>query len=845
MRRLHPEPAASVFTAYLAGILLTEWLHWGTWPLLFLTTGIFLAVLLPPCRSSAPLLIVGIFFLLGGLGYNLSMHRIPPASLRFQTSPKRSVTVIGVIRSFPEISAERTRFLLDAERCDGRKAAGRVQVSLMYVRKGNRENRLRRNLRYGDRIRLSGRFLPPRDYGNPGAFDYAGYLARRGIGLTTATSGRHIRILGRNLGNPLIGVVLAQKRAFHDFIGKILNGEIGAVLPALIVGDRSGLDENLRRRFADAGAAHLLAISGLHVGFAVLFFYTLLLILFRFLLPLRWLRQSRFWCIPSRLASIGSLFFLVYYVILSGGRTATIRAAIMIGVFLLSRILERSRDLLYTLLVAAFVILLWSPPSCFAVDFQLSFAAVTAMVLYDRSRQKRSILEKEEEESRDRQPALRSAPAERRPWKWAAKGGAVFAVTLLAFAATLPITAAVFHRVSPAGLVSNLLLVPLTGLIIVPCGMAAFFLFQLSPVLAVYPAKMAGFGISLLLTGVDFFGSGPLRPVWVVPPPAGWIVLFYLVLLLLLMIAQIRPVYRLVSVFLLSVLFAGAVLGLGKGKGDGKLHIDILDVGNAASTLVVFPDGKTLLIDGGGSYSSSWDVGRNLILPALLTLRVRKIDLMILTHPHPDHLNGLVGLLEELPVGEVWEGWRTFPSEMYHRFRKEIHDRGILRRYIGAGKMTRSLGETRIEVLRVTEDPGKTDHSAVNNGSLIVKIGLRRFSFLDMADLEVEGEDALIRRYRSELKATVLEVGHHGSRTSSQATFLDVVRPEAAVISVGAYNRFGHPAAEVLGRLCYIAPKKRIDRTDRDGMIGITTDGERFEMTPFRKGFALDLQGVL
>ncbi|NOY52638.1 MAG: DNA internalization-related competence protein ComEC/Rec2 [Deltaproteobacteria bacterium] len=842
MRRLHGEPVAWVFAFYLAGILLAAVVHPGARTLLLLITGIFLIAFLPPCRSLIPLFVGVIFFLLGGLGYTLSLHRLPPDALVFGISPEKTVTVTGVIRSFPEISAKRTRFLLEAERCAGREAAGRIQVTLVDAHKGHSGSSLRLRLRYGDRICLRGRFLPPRNYGNPGAFDYAGYLARKGVRLTAATTANHVGILKRNRGNPLVAGVLAQKRAFHDFIGKILNGEVGSLLPALIVGDRSGLGENLRRRFADAGAAHLLAISGLHVGFAVLFFYTLLLLFFRLLLPLRLLRQSRFWCIPSRLASIGSLIFLVYYVILSGGRTATIRAAIMIGVFLLSRILERSRDLLHTLLIAAFVILLWSPASCFAVDFQLSFAAVTAMVLYDRSRKERAVPATKDEGIPDDRLALKPAPEGRRAWKWIAKGGAVFAVTLLAFTATLPITAAVFHRVSPAGLVSNLLLVPLTGLVIVPCGMATFFVFILSPSLAVYPAKITAFGISGLFAGVDFFGRGPLRPVWVVPPPALWIVLFYLILLVLLVLPRISQGCRLASVFLLSALFAGAVLGSGTDKGDGRLHIDILDVGNAASTLAILPDGKTLLIDGGGSYTSSWDVGRRLILPALLTLGVRKIDLMILTHPHPDHLNGLVGILEELPVGAVWEGWRTFPSEMYRRFRKDIDERGISRRYVGAGEMTCSLGNTILKIFRAKGPSGKNDHGAVNNGSLIVKIRLGRFSFLDMADLEAKGEKILIRRYRSELKATVLEVGHHGSRTSSRTNFLDAVRPEAAVISVGAYNRFGHPAAEVLGRLCYMTPKKTIYRTDREGMIRITTDGERFAVASFRQGFTLDSQ---
>ncbi len=843
MRGLYREPVAWVFTAYLAGIVLAGMLPMAEGKLLLCIAGGFLTACIPRFRSFFPVFIVAIFFLLGAVGYNLSMKRLPPDSLVLQTSPAVPVEVTGVIRSFPEVSAERTRFILDAEQCAGRRARGRVRVTLLDAPKGDSGKDSRRDLRYGDRVRLQGRFLPPRNFGNPGAFDYAGYLARKGIRLTVTTAMKNLVVLGTNRGNSLVRFVFEEKRSFHDFIRKRLDSEAGRLLPALVVGDRSGLEEDLRRRFANGGAAHLLAISGLHIGFSTLFFYTVLLGLFRFLLPERLLRESRFWWMPSRLAAVGSLFFLLYYVILVGGRTASIRAAIMIGVFLLSRILERSRDLLHTLLVAAFVILLWSPPSCFAVDFQLSFAAVTAMVLYERSREEND--PSAGEGSPDGGSFPLPARENRAPAKWTAKGIRLLTITVLAFAATLPITVILFHRIPLGGLLSNLLLVPLTGLVIVPCGMVTFALFLLSPFLAVYPAKLTALGITFLLQGVDFFGTGLLRPVWVVPPPALWVILFYVILVVLLTFPRMRHSFRVVSVFVLSAFFVLATLGPGKGGGDGRLHIDILDVGNAASTLLVLPDGKTVLIDGGGAYASSWDVGRNVILPALLTLGIRRIDLMILTHPHPDHLNGLVGLLEEFPVGEVWDGWRTFPSEWYRRFRQIIEAKGIPRRYIGDGRTTFPWGRVVLEVFRCKTPLGKNRHSQVNNGSMIVKVTLGRFSFLNTADLEAEGEKAILDRYGPALKATVLEVGHHGSRTSTTEIFLDTVRPEAAVISVGACNPFGHPAAEVLGRLRYIAPRKSLLRTDRDGMIHIETDGTTCRVTIFREGFSLDSPGVL
>ncbi len=816
----------SLLAAFLAGILVSRFFAFPVIPL-WILVALFL-VLLPRRRSVGSGWFLVVFAGLGALSYSLDTAFLPENHLFFRVEPGRSSILTGTISSLPEVHRKRVCFLLDAERYNGVPVCGKVRLTVYLPQEAEETDRFPLRLEYGERVEARTVLRIPRNYENPGGFDYVSYLARKGIRVTGTVPSEGIRVLKRGEGNPWIGRIYKNRRRFEIFMAGHLSPIRNLLLAAVLLGNREEIPDRLRERFVIAGAGHLLAISGLHIGFAALSAYFLFLTFFRFLLPIRLLRASRICFDPSRIASVCTLFFVVFYTLLVGARTSSVRAAIMIITYLVARIIERNRDVFHTLVLAAFFILVWRPASLFEVDFQLSFTAVSAIVLSGRRKGK---------------PALKTPVRSVRPsfygllrkvyGKLTGGGfGQLFRMSLLAVSATAPILASSFHRIALAGLVSNLCLVPLTGIFIVPLGLVAYLLFNLSPPLAILPLKLAGVGAHFLLSGVDFFSKWTWTAPWVFPPPPLLVFLYYLMFGLLLY--RFRRSGLTVCILLLLFFFLAIDDVSGRVRGDGLLHIVFPDVGEGASILMVLPDAETVLIDGGGTPGSSFDLGRRVLLPTLLARGIRKIDLMILTHPHPDHLKGLISILEEIPVSSVWDGWDRYPSESYRRFRKVISARNIPRRFLGKVDEKLLFKGLSFQVMNIPSGKELVSEPKVNDSSLVLKVTLGQVSLLVTGDLETAGEQRLLRREGDFLKCTILQVAHHGSLSSSSCMFLDRVRPELAVISVGSSNRFGHPSPTVLGRLRYIHPEKRVYRTDRNGMIEIVTDGVRVSIRTCR-----------
>jgi len=822
-------PLFYILISIILGILLS--VHMDPWPL-------FLVILVPVLLSVISfqrfkrfewLLLLFVFFFLGALGESLWMTCLPKDHLLRRMDDQHKSTVTGMVASFPEVFADRVRFLLAVERYQGMESSGMVDVSIYTSSSTKQQGRKSVDLDYGDRVKVTGTFRKPRNYKNSGAFDYVAHLKRKGIWVLGAASPGGIQVIGKQKGNPFMMRIMGYKKDFHHFLKTLLPEPSTALIKALITGDRSGISREMQDRFARAGTAHLLAISGLHMGFISFFCYQCFLLIFTYSLPVSILRKSYFWLIPFRLASMMTLILLPIYTIFVGAGASSIRACIMIMAYLAAKVLERERDLLQTLMLAALVILVWRPPSLFDIDFQLSFASVAAMILFFRHQHDQEKKEgKESSLKKDKKvisEILRKAIRK--------ITGLVF-VTLVAAAATSPMTAETFHRVSEAGIVTNLLFVPLTGFWIVPCALITLVSFMIYPPLAVWPARFAGFGVSMLACGVDYFGSLTWAATWVFPPPGVLTLVYYVLLLIILIFPRMGEARRIGCILVLGLLFFVVVFRAGQIRGDGHLHIRFLDVGQASSVLLILPNAETVLIDGGGSYLSSQDIGRQVVLPALLAMGIRKIDLMVLTHPHPDHLNGLIGILEEIPVGEVWDAWKVFPSEEYRRFRKLIADQGIPRRFLNPAGERIAMGQVLFDVLQQGAGYTCGSNSNVNNDSLVMKVTFGKISLLITGDLETPGEKTLLRRYQGEeLKSTILQVPHHGSLYSSSPSFIDRVRPEIAVIQVGSNNPFQFPNSDVLGRYRYIFPEKTIFRTDQNGAVWLETDGKRIQVRNF------------
>jgi competence protein ComEC len=584
-----------------------------------------------------------------------------------------------------------------------------------------------------------------------------------------------------------------------------------AVLKALVFGDRSGIGDGLRERFNRAGAGHLLAISGLHVGIVATLVFGVFRWILSFLPPLLWRGWGRQW------AAAATLVPVLAYGLLAGMSPSTQRAVLMVAVFLAALILGRTQDTLNTLAVAALLILALFPPALFSISFQLSFAAVLAIVY---GLEKVGALGEQQ-----------VGP----PVKRAGRRLTGFVlVSFLAIAGTAPVVLYHFNQSSVVGIAANLILVPLVGFVVVPLGLVSAFgsiFFE--------PASALGFWLCIkilhpALVTVDFFSGLSFAAVKTVTPTLVEVGLFYLAgwALLNLRKATIAP----------WVLAAAIVLAAGDGLywsyqrfWHRDLKVTAIDVGQGGCTLMELPGGGVVLYDGGGfSDNRLFDMGQRVVAPLLWRKKIATVDMLVLSHPNADHLNGLIYIARHFNVQELWTNGDANTTQGYGKLMTVCREQGIVVRTVDAGTPKTVVGPVTLAVLNPPAgfigQADDIDQAYRNNGSLVVKAAMGETAFLLTGDIEAQAESQLVRQRGRELASTVLFAPHHGSRTSSSADLIAAVSPAVVVISAGAGNRFGFPHTEVTDR--YRAAGSRILCTGTHGAIEMRSDGKTVHVQP-------------
>ncbi|HXQ26745.1 MAG TPA: DNA internalization-related competence protein ComEC/Rec2 [Candidatus Acidoferrales bacterium] len=631
------------------------------------------------------------------------------------------------------------------------------------------------------------------------------------------------------------------------------------MLRAMLLGDRSFVDSEVVTAFQKTAAYHVLVVAGLHVGALVVFLF--------------WFcRRLRF---PIGVTSLVTLCALAAYVGVVQDRPPILRAALMAAFYLCARPLFRRVDLLNTVALAALAILVWRPSSLADSSFQLSFLAAgviagLALPWMERtSAPYRAGLQHLGDVTRDVVHApkvaqfrieLRAAARwleSRLPRRLAARADALLAlpvraglrlwdIVLLSLViqwGMMPLLAQDFHRVSLAGPLSNIPAVILTGLI-VPLGFLTLVVTFIWTRLAVVLAKALGFCARLLLATVTWF-SGLPHTSYRIPGPPIWLVAAFLATIFVLAAAAraatakrmnraarrqmpppIAPVEWISAVVLVGLTLLVASHPFRPDTQRGRLEVSVLDVGQGDSIFAAFPDGRTMLIDGGGLPGSEWvggyrsgtDVGEEVVSPYLWSRGLKRIDVVALTHAHHDHLDGLHAVLENFRVGELWIG-RDEETPAFKGLMAEARSRGIpiVRQAQGAEFDWQGV---RGDVLW-PPDTGPLGETA-NDDSLVLRLSDGHVRFLLAGDIERHGEEKLTGE-QAPLAADFLKVPHHGSKTSSTEAFVAAVAPRVAAISVGESNPFGHPSENIVER--YEHDGVRLLRTDRDGAVTAITDG--------------------
>ncbi len=628
----------------------------------------------------------------------------------------------------------------------------------------------------GRRVRMPMQLRRPSRYFDPGVPDAEVALARRGTALVgVVKSGALVEVLRR--GSWPMELAAAARRGARGIIARSVgrwSPQSAVIVSAIVLGDRAGLDESMRRRLQEAGTYHVIAISGGNIAILA----GLVLALFAYA------------GLAMRAASVAAIGVLVGYAMLVGGGASVNRATLMAVIYLCARALEHRGPPLNALAVAGGLLLVADPLSIFDAGFVLTFGATGGILLGGAW-------------------FGRHVPAR----GWLRAPAALLLASLCAETALLPVGALVFERVTFAGLVLNFAAIPLMGLAQL-AGMALLPVALLSAWLADGLGFLAHLGASGLLWSAGLVDVAPWLAFRVPRPSAVAVFLYYAGLGAALSIAWWRlggERRRTLAAGCVLVSVAAAVwivtapASILWPPGRGRLLVAFLDVGQGDAILVRTPRGHALLVDTGGLRGEgNFDMGDRVVGPTLRALGVRRLEYLVLTHGDADHMAGASSVVRDFHPREIWEGVPVPPFEPLQRLRAQSDRAAIVWRNVHPGDRLSIDG---VELVVWHPPPPDWERQKVrNDDSIVLEVRYGGASVLLTGDIGREIEQTLVGRIPV-APLRILKVPHHGSGTSSSYAFLRAVHPAVAVVSAGRGNPFGHPVPQVLARYAPSARK--------------------------------------
>jgi competence protein ComEC len=713
--------------------------------------------------------------------------------------------------------------------------------------------------RCGDHIRAEARLLPPEVYHDPGVWSRQDYLLDQGITSAASVGIAGVERLRAPSGKSLAcrlhawqqassARMLALPAAMRDLPAPLrLSQDDAIMLAAMITGDRTYLTRDLRVGFERTGSFHMLVVSGFHLAIVAGCIF--------------WVaRKIRLPRVPATLITIAASFA---YALFTGFATPVQRSLWMVTIYLLARLVYRERSAMSTIGFAALCLMAASPRSLFESSLQMTLLAVVAIggiaaPLLERSihpylaatRDLRLIAIDIKLEPRLAQfrvvlrmiaVAIRSASASRmgariawRVFPWLVRlsiriAELIVVSCVVELAMALPM-AIYFNRITIFALPVNLLILPLL-VVLMPAALVTLVTALAWPAMAWIPAMLVALPLHFGRWMVRLFGSMALADVRI-PSPLLWqSAAFCALLAAAIVLARGTRRMRWAAWATLALAALAAVLPRPLVHPRNALLVEAIDVGQGDSVLLITPDGKTLLVDGGGfgggaaQAPQEFDIGEEVVSPALWARGIRHLDVVALSHAHADHMGGLPAVLRNFHPGELWVG----NNPRFAAYLALLHEADGLHvrvRELRAGDSL-TLGSAKIGLLAPTKDY-KPGPEPANNDSLVLHAAYGATSVLLEGDAEAPIEQAMLGE--TGLASTLLKVGHHGSITSTRPEFLSRVAPQWAVISCGLHNRYGHPRQEVLEGLQ--AAHVRTFSTDLNGASCFRLDGNGVQPEP-------------
>ncbi len=684
------------------------------------------------------------------------------------------------------------------------------------------------NFQYGDFIRFHCSLKKIRNFNNPGGFDYERFMALQGIFVSgfIHESSEIIRLRKNTASN-----IKLKLEEFRSYLKEIIRENSFSpekeIIEAMTLGNKNEIPADIRDAFSKTGTSHILCISGLHIGMVGATFFLMIF----FLLKSSEYLMLRFKII--KLAAAAAFIIVLFYAFIAGMGIPVMRATLMAFIFLIALLSGKQYDLYNTLMLAALIILVIFPESLFDISFQLSFTAIWAIILII--------------------PRFSKLPQKNIsvfPYWIQSIIRYVYLTMIMSIAATvgtLPLMMYYFNRISLVTIMANIIAVPLLGTLTLSLAMF-FILFSFSTVIAGYFVQMASFFTQISVSIINKLAALPFSSLFVTKPNIIEIAVFYSTIFMMMQwIDKKKGLSRKCSAFrftaikyllIMVLLFFAADMTyqIFKDKLSSDLRVTMIDVGQGNSALVQFPGGKNMMIDGGGFIKSSFDVGKGVVAPLLYKKGIKNVEIAALSHPHPDHLLGMIYIMNNFNPKHVWKTMMPVDANVFPEWDKAVKMNQINVSLLSNESPEKIMNGVKIKVLWPSDDYLKNisrlSYDEENDSSLVLKITYGKISFLLPGDISSDIERKLVES-KSDLKSDVLLIPHHGSNQSSCPEFIHAVSCRYAVVSAGKSNVFQHPHPDVIEK--YKKAGAEIFQTDQHGAITFATDGHNLQVDPFIK----------
>lgn len=730
--------------------------------------------------------VIIIFLLLGFLSGSAAFSVSADNISRWEN---KSLTVEGTVCEEPSVRRDSNgiyhlSYIIDTHKISQKNNIQDVSGKIYIYKK---QKNLHSLAKIGDTVSTFGTICQIRGYHNPGQINRELRARQMGIYGFISAGKADIKIIKSDTDFNLKKISADLRHKILNSLLFIMPADDAYMIFAMLFGGYDNIPAELLEAFSLTGIIHVLSVSGSHIS-----------LIAGFLLSI-----CRLFRLPRSLNLLLLIIVISFYAFLCGFSSPVIRAAIMGVLSSAALTLHKSHEAAHLLSITALVMLLIQPLLLFHISFQLSFASTAGLVYLV---------------SRFRQP-LYFLP------RFLADN---IALTISVQIMTLPLIAWYFNSLSPSSLIANLIAVPLLEFIIILSLIGCIFLF--TP----FIAKICFISSSLILGLANIFtlqiASLPFASIYIPTLPFISSVFYYIILFIVFnrktasfcLKTIIR--YRFFTAVLSLICLLLSIYFVFKPH---DLQIHFIDVGQGDCILIITPHQKAIMIDTGGSINSDFNIGTRVDLPYLRHYGITKLDYLILSHADADHAQSAYTILQKIPVNHFIIA--NQPLNEYTKVLKLPPDSRILNKaVIAKTDMNFTLDNVQFQFLHANGNPSLNTGNAASN---VLKLSYHNFSALFTGDLPEKQEHELIQN-RSDLQSTVLKIAHHGSKTSSSREFLQAVKPDFAVISVGKYNSFDHPNPEVIQRLNEL--QIPIYRTDTNGAVVFSTDGYKLKIDTFK-----------